>query len=161
MSQQEAGLAALEECAEAGFVGARGCDDPSCEPYGQEMRARGACSATTYEQIPGVQIVDEVLVEIPPLHPQMIPYDYYRQGGGGPAAMTFLPASETHAVTRLDPITLVAPMPSITPLSPQAVGDLGPAEGPLCGFNRWVDANPVLAAGLALGAYLLLSRKGR
>jgi hypothetical protein len=54
----------------------------------------------------------------------------------------------------LAPISLVSPMPSITAIpNPTSTAD----SGTLCSVSSWAASNPLLAAGVALGVYFLLS----
>lgn len=43
VSQAQAGLDTLLECSQSGMVGVKGCGDPDCSPYLDEMRASGVC----------------------------------------------------------------------------------------------------------------------
>jgi hypothetical protein len=71
------------------------------------------------------------------------------------AAPPATPAVAAATGQPLAPITLVAPLPSITAIpNPNTPA---PAPSGMCAVNTWVSSNPMLAAGAALGLFLLLS----
>jgi hypothetical protein len=56
----------------------------------------------------------------------------------------------------LGPVTLTSPMPSV--LQPRR-NQISPSDFQSCGLSRWVNANPLLAVGAAVGLYFLLRGK--
>ena len=74
--------------------------------------------------------------------------------GFGDAPPAASPAMAGATGQSMGPITLVAPMPSITP-SPQQVSATAPAV-PCNSMDSWVIANPTLAALSILGVFFLL-----
>lgn len=76
--------------------------------------------------------------------------------GFGDAPPAASPAVANATGQSLGPVSLVAPMPSITP-SPQAVTA---TPAPVCNsIDSWVSSSPMLAALSIFGVYLLLGGK--
>lgn len=72
--------------------------------------------------------------------------------GFGDAPPAASPAAATASGQNIGPVSLVAPMPSIT-ASPQAPA---PPPIPCNSVNTWVSENPMLAALSVLGVYFFL-----
>lgn len=150
VSQAEAGLQALWECSQAGYVGALPCSHPDCQPYLAELRSRGMCPAPYREP--------ENVVEVLPLHPPVQP----DQGELPlPPVERVFPTERAAPVERILPIDLVAPMPSIVVHSARPVPEAAVAgRGYYCEFMQWVSANQTLAAACVIGAWWILRGKG-
>ena len=129
VSQNEAGMAAVWECSQAGMVGVLSCNHPDCAPYLDEMRYKGICAD------PDAARVTEVL----PLHPA-----YQPERGERPAApvRVNLPRWETPGVKTVNP--------------PVSDPGWGQGRGAWCQAMAWVDANPCLAVGLVVAGWFVL-----
>lgn len=141
-SQDEAGLAALYECSEAGYVGVLPCSHPSCQPYASELQSKGVCATPT---------IGQQVVEMLPLHPATQPYP-----GEAPSAPV---------PTVLLPADLVAPLPSIVnhpaPSNPEALeGMVSPWQGRYCQLMTWVSNNPGMVAVVLVAGWMVV-RKDR
>jgi len=140
ITQAEAGVLDLYECAAAGFSGARGCTDPLCEPYLPRMAERGnGC---------GTAMADAPPLPVPP--PIMLDADSSES-----AIEQASPAPKLPPIT---PWNLTPPMPSITAAVNFGPSTNPPAEDAACGFAQWVDGNPLLAMGLLAAFALMLKR---
>jgi hypothetical protein len=139
ITQAEAGIANLYECARMGFTGARPCTDDSCRFYTTAMEERGNGCGTPIPPAPAM--------------PWAPPLTMDDDGLEDPAA----PPPQLPAIT---PYNLTPPMPSIT-----APVNFGPSSNPVstdtaaCQFSTWVDQNPVMALIALAGLALLVAKK--
>jgi hypothetical protein len=132
ITQEQAGPALVAACSAAGYVGAKTCDDPACNPYKAAMVANGMC--------PGAA---------PPSSPVPMP-----------TATTARMPSITKSVAPMPVVTpslMNQRMPSIVNPAPavmaQPCGDT---------FAQWVNQNKAVAVGglVVLALLMLGGRKG-
>jgi hypothetical protein len=139
ITQEQAGVALLQACSAAGYVGARTCNDPVCVPFNLCPPA-AAASAPSGTPGPAASTV--------PM----------------PSATTAVMPSITNTAQVVAPMQVITPsgmqqrMPQIVNPAPAVM------PGPACdnSFASWVNDNPLLAIGaLAALAYVCMGKKGR
>lgn len=129
LSASQAGMDLVMACAQAGYVGARVCTDPLCDPYKQEMSDNGNCPPYVMPR-PTPQVVPNIVAT-------------------AQRASNSLPDSQV-----LNPRTLLGPLPQIVTPAP-----LPQAVPMCSGLTAWVATNPLLAmAALGLLAFGLLGK---
>jgi len=140
LTQSQAGPDLVAACSAAGYVGARSCNDPVCDPYTAAMIANGVC---------------------PPVYPTASPI---------PTPSATLPSATTAPMPSIIATApVVAPMPVITvPIMQQRMPQIVNTTPAVLtqascdnSFAQWVSDNPLLAlAGLAAVAYVCANARG-
>ena len=131
-------------------------------PYGtKEMR-------DAYAPMWYPPMVDSVArdLEVPPVYApyvtdQFWPNSYVNWHAGVGSAPAPTPAAAAVSGQALSPISLVSPMPSITPPSPVSIASNTiptPTQPSFtCSLSQWVSANPILATLIGIGAFFAFS----
>jgi len=132
ITQEQAGPGLLAACSAAGYVGAKACGDPACDPYKAAMVVNGMC--------PGAA---------PPSSPVPMP-----------TATTARMPSITKSVAPMPVVTpalMQQRMPNIVNPAPAVIA---PPCGDT--FSQWVDQNRAVAVGglVVLALLMLGGRKG-
>lgn len=154
ITQAQAGIPLMLECAEAGYIGAQPCNADVCQPWVDDIEANmgGACPGNVPVDNAPNPLPEYVTVNVPPT----------------PIRDTF--TSPVSTIPTMTPESLLIPLPSITqphrvpsmiPRNPQQFNDGDGGGLSWCGINQYVSDNPIAAALVVTGVYLLLSNKGK
>ena len=163
ITQAEAGIPLMLDCAQSGYVGAQPCNADVCQPWIDQIEANmgGPCPGTGAPAIADNApnpLPDYVIMNTPAPAP-VTPAPVHDQPQFNPA-----PAPVAPAIT---PTTLLMPLPSIT--QPHNLPSMNPANQQVTGYGGgmdWCSINsaimnsPGLALGLLVVAYFLL-KKGK
>lgn len=139
ITQSMAGNDLLLACAEAGYTGSYSCGFPQCAPYMDEMIANGTCPPA-YPMAPAPTPI------YVPSNPALMP-----------SATNTCPPSITGVASTgnpncLSPTTLLQPLPQIVPPPPIQ------QTTQICStFTAWVSTNPILAVGLLVVGYFIMT----
>jgi hypothetical protein len=138
----------------------------SCIPSpGDTNGARVVCGGITFANAnmalswPGAAMVQNVPTVNSTLAAPVFPASLRMFGMDSRDAPAATPNEAKRTGKEIGPSTLVAPLPSITPVQPDRVSESD--SGAVCEVSRWAVSNPVLAAVAALGVYLVFKGGGR
>jgi hypothetical protein len=161
ITQAQAGIPLMLDCADNGFVGAEPCNADVCSPWLDQIETNmgGPCPGNN-PAVVGPAPVDNT--------PNPLPTYVIKNT---PPVINPVPnqTSTRTGTPTITPTTLLTPLPSIT--QPHVLPSINPAGNTgfgwsggntWCAINTYLDNNPMAALAIVAGAYLLLSgRKGR